>query len=254
MGIFGVMREFSTDGASVFNSEDTKDFLAKFGVKHRVSSPYNPHSNQRAEGAVKQAKRMIRDATGPGGSLDTDAILASLLNHRNTPDKVTGMSPSEVVFGRKVKDLLPIIPGRKLTVDPRWQERLDFRKKLLEDKHSKRGAELEEHCRTPRKLNVGEAVLLQNQTAKNNKRWDLEGKVVRLGDFDKVIIKLEDSGKITTRNRRFVRPKFSSSSKKIMERNDKTKHVENEENFKEKSFEPRRSPRNHSRNSNQNKS
>ena len=45
-----------------------REFLARFGVSHRVSSAYNPHSNQLAEGAVKSAKRMLEDNTGAQGS------------------------------------------------------------------------------------------------------------------------------------------------------------------------------------------
>ena len=88
----------------MYTSEEVKKFLGKFGVEHRLSSAYNPHSNQRAEGGVKAAKRLIKENTGPGGDLDTDKFLAALLMQRNTPSAGTKMSPSEVVFGRKIKD------------------------------------------------------------------------------------------------------------------------------------------------------
>ena len=46
--------------------------LKAWGIRHRLSSAYNPHSNCRAELAVKTGKKMLRDNMGHGGSIDTD--------------------------------------------------------------------------------------------------------------------------------------------------------------------------------------
>ena len=45
MGTFGVMDELATDGATVYMAGKVQEFLARLGVRHRVSSAYNPHSN-----------------------------------------------------------------------------------------------------------------------------------------------------------------------------------------------------------------
>ena len=39
------MDKFATDRAKVYTSAKVKEFLATFGIKHRVSAAYNPHSN-----------------------------------------------------------------------------------------------------------------------------------------------------------------------------------------------------------------
>ena len=75
MVTFGVMDELATDGRTVYTSAKTQEFHRRFGIRHRVASEYNPHSNQMAEGAVKAAKRMLRDNTGEFGTLDTDLTL-----------------------------------------------------------------------------------------------------------------------------------------------------------------------------------
>ena len=49
-----------------------QSFLQRWGVKHRLSSAYNPHSNTRAELAVKTRKRILRDNMSTKGSLNTD--------------------------------------------------------------------------------------------------------------------------------------------------------------------------------------
>ena len=69
---YGAPEELATDGASVYVAEATKKFLVTWGVRHRVSSAYHPHSNLRAETAVRSMKRLIADNTGANGSIDTD--------------------------------------------------------------------------------------------------------------------------------------------------------------------------------------
>ena len=43
------MDELATDGASVYKSAETQEFLTRFDIRHRLSSAYNPHSNQLAD-------------------------------------------------------------------------------------------------------------------------------------------------------------------------------------------------------------
>ena len=55
---------------------------------------------------------MIRDSTKTCGTLNTNKFLAALLAHRNRPDPAIGLSSSEVIFGRNIKDLLAFAPGK----------------------------------------------------------------------------------------------------------------------------------------------
>ena len=228
MATFGVMDEISSDGATVYTSDEVKKFLQRFGVRHRLSSAYNPHSNQRAEGGVKAAKRLIKENTGPGGDLDTDRFLAALLMHRNTPSTGTKMSPSEVVFGRQLKDLLPIIPG-KLRVNPLWHDLLKIREDAVARRHLKRGEELSEHSRNKKGLLVGTRVSIQNQHGNDAKRWSKTGVVVEVGKFDKYTVKVDGSGRLTVRNRRFLRPLQEpvkvSQEEKTMSKKDQAKEA-----------------------------
>ena len=59
----------SSDGQSTYTSQITKDFLKAWGVRHRLSSTYYPHSNTRAELGVKAMKRLMRNNTGPRGEV-----------------------------------------------------------------------------------------------------------------------------------------------------------------------------------------
>jgi hypothetical protein len=201
---WGIPSELATDGATVFTGQATQKFLRQYGVNHRVSSAYFPHSNQFAEGSVKVAKRLIRDNTGNDGRLNTDRFGQALLQHRNTVD-ATGSSPALTVFGRAIKDFFPGKPDA-LRHQPEWREILDKRELALARRHDHRKKELSEHTKVLGPLTAGQVVLVQNQTGNKPKRWDRTGLVVEVKPHDKYTIKMDGSGQTTDRNRRFLRP------------------------------------------------
>ena len=56
---YRISKEITTDGQHTFQYTEIEDFLACWGVKHRVSSAYHPMANKCAEVTVKQAKCLI---------------------------------------------------------------------------------------------------------------------------------------------------------------------------------------------------
>ena len=82
---FGIAEELASDGGSEYMSYEVQSFLKKYGVRHRVSSVGNPHSNQRAEVGVKSMKRLLRGNTGPLGNLNNDEF-ARETHHNNLQD------------------------------------------------------------------------------------------------------------------------------------------------------------------------
>ena len=125
--------------------------------------------------------------------------------HRNTPDKDTGCSPAQVIFGRAIRDFFPIKEGH-LEIHPEWQLTMDQREKALAQRHARRERELTEHTKVLKPLTVNQVVMVQNQAGNNPLRWDKSGMVVEVLGFDKYRIKLDGTGRMTIRNRRFLRP------------------------------------------------
>jgi hypothetical protein len=77
---FKIPEEIATDGGPQIMSDVFQKSLKAWGIRNRLSSAYNPHSNCRVELAVKVGKKLLRDNLGHGGSLDTDKIMrASVL-------------------------------------------------------------------------------------------------------------------------------------------------------------------------------
>ena len=64
---------------------------------------------------------------------------------------------------------------------------------------------LSQHTRQLNPLNVGDSVYIQNQAGNNPTRWDRSGVIVEIRDFDQYIVKVNGSGRLTIRNRRFLR-------------------------------------------------
>ena len=115
---YGVPEELSTDGGPEFTAKETAALLQQWGVRHRLSSAHHLQSNGRAEVAVKSMKRLLMSHTDGNGGLDTEAVAAGLLTFRNTSDPETGLSPPQIVFGRHLRDLLPVAPREQIFSSP----------------------------------------------------------------------------------------------------------------------------------------
>ena len=201
---YGIPVTITSDGAKVFTSREFEDFCSRFGIVHRVSSAYHPRANKRAELAVKHAKRVIRGNVSQTGSLDTDKVVQAMLIHRNTPCPITGLSPAQVVYGRVLRDALPLQPGKfhprqdwRLAADRR-ADAYGKRKFVMQERLSRGSRHLPPLC-------VGDHVLVQDQHGNNPRQWNKSGVVVEVGSHDSYLISVGGSRQLTKRNRQFLR-------------------------------------------------
>ena len=201
---FGIPDELASDGGPEFSSSSTTKFLQDWGVHHRLSSVAFPHSNSRAEIGVKTAKRLIASNTSANGDLNTNAFQRAILQHRNTPDPDTRLSPAMCVFGRPIKDCIPILPGR-YQPHPTWIDTLNAREAALRCRHQKAFERWAAHTRRLPPLKIGDQVRLQNQTGPHPMKWDKTGTIVEVRQFDQYVVRIDGSGRVTLRNRKFLR-------------------------------------------------
>ena len=118
----------------MFTSEQMKHFCQQWGITLRISSAYQSASNKRAQLGVNSAERLVRDNIHADGSLVNDAFSHALLIHRNNPCPATGLSPAQILFGRVLRDFLPIQPG-KFFPRSEWKLAADRRAQALARRH-----------------------------------------------------------------------------------------------------------------------
>ena len=201
---YGIPDELSSDGGPEFVAHTTRQFLHHWGIHHRLSSAAFPHSNCRAEVGVKTIKRLITGNVGKDGAINIDAFQEAILQYRNTPDPTTKLSPAMCVFGRPVKDLIPILPG-KYHPHPTWRNSLDLREEALRHRHMRHQEKWSEHTKLLPPLKIGDRVRIQNQTGSHPNKWDRTGIVTEVRQFHQYLIRIDGSGRQTLRNRKFLR-------------------------------------------------
>ena len=205
--IFGIPLTFTSDGAKVFTSRAMEEFFDRYGVIHRITTAYNPRSNKRAEVAVKSAKRMIRNNISQTGSLNTDKMTRALLQHRNTPCAVTGLSPAQIIFGRVLRDFLPLQPN-KFIPRQEWRQAASTRAAAYSKRIMEKASYLTQNSRPLAPLHVGQHVLIQdqNKSSATHKQWTRTGIIIDVGSHDDYHVRVDGSRLITKRNRQFLRP------------------------------------------------
>ena len=201
---YGIPEELASDGGKTFVSYETQQFLSNYGVHHRVSSVAYPHSNQRAELAVKSMKRLLRENVGGDGKLNTDSFQRAVMQYRNTPDRDTERSPAQVIFGRQLRDFLPA-PLTRYKPQPQWLLLQEDRERALRKRALMNTKNLEHGTKALVPLEVHDTVQVQNQVGNKPSRWDITGTVIEVRDHDQYVIRVHGSGRVTLRNRKFLK-------------------------------------------------
>ena len=146
---FGIPEILVTDNGSNFTSSEFEEFLKSNGIRHVKTAPYHPASNGLAERAVQTFKSGIKKLTN--GTLET-RVARFLFNYRITPQTTTGVSPSELLLGRRLRCHLDFLrPNLEAKV-----RQTQCRQKELHDFHAR-----------DRELAEGDSVLVKNFSAGN---------------------------------------------------------------------------------------
>ena len=203
--LYGVPREFASDGGSVFMANEFQTFLRKWGTAHRLSSAYYPQSNGRAELAVKAARRIIAECTHPSGSLDTDAASRALLQFRNTPISTVNKAPSQLLYGRLLRDHIPTHKDMHQP-HPEWILSADDRHRKTDKRNQAIAKRYNSSARPLRPLQPGTRVSVQNQGSTHPRLWEHTGTIEESLPHRQYRVRIDGTNAVTLRNRRFLRP------------------------------------------------
>ena len=181
---YGIPTVIVSDNGPQFVSREFELFLSKWKIIHVTSSPGHQQSNGKAEAAVKIIKTMMCKTMKDGRDQ-----FEALLELRNTPRQDTGLSPTEMMFGRKTQTMLPSLRERKEINQKRRNRMISVKKH-----HDKRARDLPI-------LNEGQSVYFE---LKENEKWK-HGQVVEQFNPRSYIVQNENGVKYR-RNRIKIRP------------------------------------------------
>ena len=110
---FGVPRKIVSDNGTQFTGSEFKNYCKSLAIEHITTSPYHPRSNGQAERFVGTFKRALKKSSG----VDTERSIQNFLSvYRITPNPntVSGMSPAELMFARKIRSIFDrLLPDLK---------------------------------------------------------------------------------------------------------------------------------------------
>ena len=155
----GLPEVIVSDNAGTFTSAEFAEFLEQNGVRHIRSPPYHPASNGLAERAVQTFKEGLKRFKT--GTLSA-RLSRFLLWYRITPHSTTGLSLSELMWGRRLRSKLDLL----LPDGERRSQEAQDRQKRAHDSHA-----------VDRQFNVSDTVYVRNYG--EEQQW-LPGRVVGL--------------------------------------------------------------------------
>ena len=174
----GIPEMLVTDNGTVFTSEEFNSFTKQNGIRHVTSAPYHPSSNGLAERAVQTFKSFMKKSTS--GSIEA-RVSRFLMHYRITPQTTTGISPAEMMMGRRPRSRLDLLI-------PNLATKMQHKQQSQKHYHDKRSRQ--------RICEVGDRVNVKNFPTGDN--W-LQGTIVKVSGPLSFQVKLQD-GRIVRRH------------------------------------------------------
>ena len=120
---FGLPEVVVSDNATGFKSEDFEALMQANGVKHVCTPPYHPSLNGSVERVVQTLKGGLKKLQA--GSLETK-LSRFLFSYRSSPHSSTGVSPAELMFGRRLHSTIYVQTSRRKCIKNRNVKRVSM--------------------------------------------------------------------------------------------------------------------------------
>ena len=130
---FGIPAVLVSDNATNFKSVSFQNYLQSLGVCHLPTSVHSPNMNGLAERMVQTFKNGVQHFVGVSHNDVQKKLDQFLMKYRMSPHSTTGVPPSELMFGRKIRNIFDLLRPNEAIND--WvackqsQMKNDFNKK-----------------------------------------------------------------------------------------------------------------------------
>ena len=116
----GIPEVVKTDNGPPFNGEQFSSWAKYTGFAHRLVTPLWPEANGEAERFMRTLGKAIRTAKVDSGNWKQE-IFMFLRHYRATPHSSTGLSPAEMLNGRKLRTEVRNVSKKKtVTFQDLW--------------------------------------------------------------------------------------------------------------------------------------
>ena len=134
---FGLPVVLVSDNGTCFTSNEFQTFVQMNGIRHVCSAPFHPSTNGLAENMVRTFKSALRHVKGEEVRLAIDRFL---FKYRLTPHTTTGLSPSELLIGRRIRSVFDLLRPNETVQQRVWKNQQ--KQKFNHDPKSPRFVEL----------------------------------------------------------------------------------------------------------------
>ena len=197
---FGNPLVFRSDNGPCYSSQEFKFFMQNWLVEHRTSSPHYPQSNGLAESMVKVSKNPIEKTLRQ--DLPWNRLL---LGYRCTPISSEIQSPAEILFGRKFRSSISILPSQVLN------DRISKQRELIAKKEGKFYTSTQDFQDRIKALpfEAGQNVWLQNSDSRKYEEAVIREKCREPNSY---MVQIRATGQCFRRNSNFIKPRQSEQN------------------------------------------
>ena len=118
-------REIISDGGSHFTKSHFWTLLQKYGVHHRVTTPYHPQENGQVEVSNREVKNILKKIIWTDGRDWASQLSDALWAYRTSFKTPIGMSSFRLIYGKPCHLRLGLIGLLKISISPlskpRWR-------------------------------------------------------------------------------------------------------------------------------------
>ena len=192
---FGKPQIFRSDNGPCYLSQEFRFFMQNWLVEHRTSSPHYPQSNGLAESMVKVSKNLIEKAVRQ--DLPWNRLL---LDYRCTPISSEIPSPAEILFGRKLRSSISILPSQVMN------DRISKQRELIAKKEGKFYTNVKDFQDRIKALpcEAGQNVWLQNSDSRKYEEAVIHEKCREPNSY---MVQIPATGQCFRRNSNFIKPR-----------------------------------------------